>query len=116
VEGGAPEGDATLLPKAPEFAADSPMRTPAGMPVEGTITLKTAMTLAGIEPQKVPNDGGLVVTATRPDGSVEPLLWLYKYKAQYPHVYWYRTGIRLEAATRIDVMPPGAGAVSLIRK
>jgi len=116
VEGGAPEGDATLLPKAPPFAAEPSLRPPAGMAVEGAVTLKTAMTLVGIEPQKVPDDGALVVTATRPDGSVEPLLWLYQYKARFAHVYWYRAGIRLEAATRIEVMPPGAGTVTLIRK
>ena len=116
VEGGAPEGDAALLPKAPELAAEHRPNPPAGMPVEGAVTLKAAMTLAGIQPQRVPADGGLVVSATRPDGSVEPLLWLYNYKPQFPHVFWYRTGIRLEAATRIEVMPPRAGAVTLIRK
>jgi hypothetical protein len=28
-------------------------------------------------------------SATRPDGSIEPLLWLYNYQPRFPHTYWY---------------------------
>jgi mono/diheme cytochrome c family protein len=116
VEGGAPEGDPKLLPKIPEFATGPPAATPPGIPIEGALTLKTGITLAGIQPQKVLDGGSVIVTAIRPDGSIEPLLWLHNYKLQFPHIYWYRAGVRLEAATRIEVAPPGAAMVALITK
>jgi len=116
VEGGAPEGDPKLLPKIPEFADVRQPRARPGISVDGALALKTGITLVGIQPQRI-NDGRVVmVTATRPDGSVEPLLWLYNYKLQFPHIYWYQSTIRLEAATRIDVTPPGAATVTLITK
>lgn len=114
VEGGAPEGDPALLPKLPEFAGDRAAHVPTGISVDGSLTLKTALTLAGIAPQKVAEGQSAMVTATRPDGSVEPLLWLYRYRAAFPQVYWYRAGVRLKAATRVEVSPPGAATVTLI--
>jgi hypothetical protein len=116
VEGGAPEGDPKLLPKVPEFAGDERPRLRSGISVEGTLTLKTAITLAGIEPQKIRDGGSVMVTATRPDGSVEPLLWLYNYKLRFPHIYWYQSGVRLDAASRIELTPPGTATVALITK
>ena len=116
VEGGAPEGDPKLLPKVPEVAGGTPARPQPGIAVEGGATLKTGIVLAGIQPQKVPQGGSVVVTATRPDGSVEPLLWLYNYSAKFPHAFWYQAGVHLEAATRIDVNPPGAATIELFTK
>jgi hypothetical protein len=116
VEGGAPEGDPALLPKTLEFAGERAARLQPGIPVDGALTLKTAITLAGIQPQKVLDGGSAMVTATRPDGSVEPLLWLYNYNPAFAHVYWYKAGLRLEAATRIEVTPPGAAMVELVTK
>jgi len=40
----------------------------------------------------------LMVTATRPDGSIEPLLWLYNYKPQFARPYWYSAALRLPAS------------------
>ena len=114
VEGGAPEGEPKLLPKAPEFMVERPVQTPPGLQVEAALRLKAGITLTGIQPQKVIDGGSVAVTATRPDGSIEPLLWLYRYQPQFPRVYWYRTALHLEAATRIEVTPPGAATVALI--
>ena len=116
VEGGAPEGDAALLPKLPDFAPARVERVGAGLAVEGETILKSPMILAGIQPQKVSEGQSVFVTATRPDGSVEPLLWLYQYKSKFPQVYWYRAPLRLEASTRISVSPAGAATVGLIAK
>jgi hypothetical protein len=55
VEGGAPEGAPKLLPKVPEFTADRPPRLRPGISVEGALALKTGITLAGIQPQKITN-------------------------------------------------------------
>jgi len=115
VEGGAPEGDPALLPKTAESAEERPRRVTPGIAVDGVLNLKTGITLTGIQPQKVPDSGSVVVTATRPDGSVEPLLWLYSYNPEFPHVYSYRTEIHLDAATRIEIMPRGAVVALLTR-
>jgi hypothetical protein len=116
VEGGAPEGDPKLLPKIPDLADVRPSHPRPGISVEGAFLLKTGIMLAGIQPQKIPDGDSVMVTATRPDGSVEPLLWLYNYRIQFSHVYWYQSAIRLEANTRIDVTPPDRATVALITK
>lgn len=116
VEGGAPEGDPKLLPKVPEFSRQRAFRPQSGVPVEGALTLKTGITLSGIQPQNVLDAGSVMVTATRPDGSVEPLLWLYNYQPKFPQTYWYKGEVHLEAASRIEVMPPGAATIVLLTK
>ena len=114
VEGGAPEGDPSLLPKLPDFVAEHAARVTPGTTVEGVLQLKTALTLAGIRPQRVRDGGSVMITATRPDGSIEPLLWLYRYNPRFAHAYWYQAPLRLEAATKIEVTPPGAAVVELL--
>lgn len=114
VEGGAPEGDPKLLPDAPRFSAERAAPLGSGIPVDGALTLKTGILLAGIQPQRAPPSGSAVITATRPDGSVEPLLWIYNYQARSPHTYWYKSAVRLDAGSRIEVTPPGAVPVYLI--
>jgi hypothetical protein len=114
VEGGAPEGDPKLLPKIPKFTEVHPVRLQSVLPVEGARTLRTGISLAGIQPQKVLDRGSVTVTATRPDGSIEPLLWLYNYSAKFPRIYWYKTELHLPAATKIEVTPPGAATVALV--
>jgi hypothetical protein len=117
VEGGAPEGDDKLLPKVPDFGGRAaPENTPPGIAVEGTLTLKSALTLAGIRPTQVPEGSSLMVVATRPDGSVEPLLWLYEYKPKFSHAYWYRAGLPLPAGTKIEVTPARSGVVALLTR
>ena len=116
VEGGAPEGDPKLLPKDTSVAESRASKIPAGMPVDASLTLKSGITLAGIHPTEVHDGGTVMVTARRPDGSIEPLLWLYNYKPRFAHTYWYKTALRLEAATRIEVSPPGAATVELVMK
>jgi hypothetical protein len=114
VEGGAPEGDPKLLPNPPAFSAELPPRLTPGIVVESALNLKAGITLTGIRTQKAPGEGSVIVTAMRPDGSVEPLLWLYHWQPRFARTYWYKTRLHLEAATRIEVTPPGAATVMLI--
>jgi hypothetical protein len=114
VEGGAPEGDAALLPKAAEFAAPRSGLAAGGVTVDGTLTLKSALTVAGIQPAGATAGTTFMAVAEKPDGSVEPLLWLYNYNPAFAHPYWYAAGMRLPAGTKIQVSP--AGAVTLLKK
>lgn len=113
VEGGAPEGDAKLLPPVPELR-NEPNSMPAGTAVEGARMLEAPMTLAGIRPGTVPEGATLMVTANKPDGEVAPLLWLYNYKPKFGHPYWFSTALRLPKGTRIEVFPAQAGSVVLL--
>ena len=115
VEGGAPEGDPALLPKLTEFAgpAISP-HTGVELTVDGSLTLARAATVVAIRPNVLMEGSTIQVVARRPDGSFEPLLWLYQYKPQYTHTYYYRSALRLPAGTRIEVSPADAGTISLV--
>ena len=41
------------------------------------------------------------VTAIRPDGSVEPMLWVNNYRAEWPAPYILKEPIALPAGTRV---------------
>ena len=116
VEGGAPEGDPALLPKLPDFSK-KPAPPPATGPeiiVDGGLTLKQPVTLAGIRPKVVPEGTSLQVIAERPDGSIEPLLWLYNFNPKFEHSYFYRTALSFPAGTKIETVPVGAGTLALL--
>lgn len=115
VEGGAPEGDPALLPKLPDFNDKTPTpRTAREFTVDGRLTLKTPLMVEGIRPNGVPEGATLQVTASRPDGSIEPLLWLYNYKPQFGHAYFYRSPLNLPAGTKVEITPVSAGTVALL--
>jgi hypothetical protein len=113
VEGGAPEGDAALLPKLPDLKDPHSAAVPAGIVVDTALTLRTGMTLSGIQPKGAAAGTTFMAIAERPDGSVEPLLWLYNYNPRFAHPYWYTSALRLPAGTKIQVTP--SGAVTLLR-
>jgi hypothetical protein len=113
VEGGAPEGDPKLLPAVPELRNEANVM-PSGVTVQGSRMLENALTLTGIRPGAVPEGASFMVTANKPDGAVEPLLWLYNYKAKFGHPYWFSSPVRLPKGTRIEVAPAQAGTVVLL--
>jgi hypothetical protein len=117
VEGGAPEGDPKYLPKAPEFQPESSGGpAPGGIAVEGELTLKTAVTVAGVRAKEVPEGSSFMVVAERPDGTLEPLLWIYRYKRRFDHPYWYSAPLRFPAGARIEITPRGAGGIALLMR
>jgi hypothetical protein len=114
VEGGAPEGDPRLLPRTPDFTPGARQPAPRGIAVEGSLTLKRDLALTGIRARNVAEKSSLMVIARRPDGSTEPLLWLYQYNRRYAHPYWYTVALRLPAGSTVEVQPPGAGSIELL--
>ena len=56
------------------------------------------------------------VVATRPDGSVVPLLWVKQANVEYQQIYYYAGDVSLPAGTTISVIPPGGGSFSLFWK
>jgi hypothetical protein len=116
-EGGAPAGDPKYLPALPEHKRQAaPAATAGGIAVDGMLTLKAAVSVVGVRARQATDGATYMAVATRPDGSVEPLLWLYHYKPQFDRAYWYTEAIRLPAGTKIEVTPRGAGGIALLTR
>ncbi len=114
VEGGAPAGDPKDLPKPPEIHSAAAPAAPAPLiSVDHAATLKAPAVVTGIRAQGTPEGSTFMAVARRPDGSTEPLLWIYNYKPRFDHPYWYTASLHLPAGTRIEVSPP-VGGVALI--
>jgi hypothetical protein len=56
------------------------------------------------------------IVAVRPDSSIEPLLWIYKYNPTFHRTYYYIDSIALPAETKIEMSPPASGTVELFVK
>ncbi len=67
----------------------------------------------GIEPTKVPDGGVLQAIAVRPDGSIEPLIWIQKFNPSYNGIYYFADTLRFPAHTRIEITP-ATGSLTLI--
>jgi hypothetical protein len=116
VEGGAPEGGAVFLPPLPgaEALSEPPQTSAKSIPLSGRMTLDEDLTVAGIEPDNVPDGGSLQATAYRPDGSVEPLIWLRGYQPKWQRRYWFREPLVLPEGTRIVLFPSGPVSANML--
>jgi len=120
VEGGSPEGDnASILPKPPEFKAASKTAAPAKTPqlvVDGSLTLKEPAILTGIRAGAIAEGNSIQAVAQRPDGTIEPLIWIYNYKPKYDRAYYFQKPVSLPAGTKIETYPAGGGSIALLKK
>ena len=116
VEGGSPEGEPALLAKNPKVQVSSrpPVISGVELIVDGRVTLKQAITVSGIRPKSLTQNSSVKVIATRPDGLIEPLIWLYDYKPQFDRSYYFRKPLKLPAGTKIETYPSSAGSISLL--
>src|SRR5438445_6922218 len=81
VEGGAPQGDLNLLPKQIKAKTEPfvPPRVKEILLASSTLTLERTVKIAAVRPEAVPEGASLRLIAERPNGTVEPLIWLYSY-------------------------------------
>jgi hypothetical protein len=104
VEGGAPKGDEIYLPPAPHFNAETKPQ-PAGREVTVTtaaaLTLSAPAELAGLRPVRLAAGESLEVTAYKPDGGVERLIWIRNWRPEWERTYWFLHPVRLPTGTRI---------------
>jgi hypothetical protein len=72
-----------------------------GERIRAEATIKTASTISAMWPRLGPGARSLEVSAIRPDGSVEPMLWVNNYRAQWPAPYILKEPLTLPAGTRL---------------
>lgn len=116
VEGGAPEGDPKLLPQVPAapIVSSAQKATSRELIVDGVRILKQPVTTTGIRAKTLLEGTSVQIIARKPDGAIEPLIWIYKYQPRFGHSFYFRTALQLPAGTKIEAFPPTAGAVSLL--
>jgi hypothetical protein len=116
VEGGAPDGSAVFLPPMPqaESFAEPPQSSAKTINLSGKVTLGQNVTAAGIEPENVAEGGSLQATAYRPDGSVEPLIWLREYRPKWQRSYWFREPLVLPKGTIVMLFTAGPVSAKLL--
>lgn len=116
VEGGAPEGNPKHMPEAPKpekwLDAAAPKNSSPIAVGSGT-KLDVSTQVVAVRPTELKKGASVQVIAARPDGSVEPLLWIYQYNSAYQRTYYYKSPVTLPAGTEIQTSPPDAGRVAL---
>ncbi len=63
--------------------------------------VKSATSIAALWPRLGAGAKSIEVTAIRADGSVEPMLWVNNYRAEWPAPYILKDPIALPAGTRL---------------
>jgi hypothetical protein len=104
VEGGAPKGDDAYLPPAPRLSAESKPRAASRelrVTTDSALTLAAPAELSGLRPERLAAGESLEVTAYRPDGGVERLIWIRDWRPQWERTYYFRHPVRLPKGTRI---------------
>ena len=118
VDGGGPEGNPLHMPPQPDFkAANDETRLHPGerqLTFRGTTSLKHTLKAVGIRADSIP-DTGLRAVARRPDGSIEPLIWIEKFNAEDKRTYYFSRPLRLPAGTQIEIAPPEAGIALVVK-
>jgi len=114
VEGGVPPGDPADLKPAPKVDASPKVdAAKGGIVITGEFTLPRPFRVDGLVIQKAPENESFQIVADLPDGSEEPLLWIYEYKPAYKLPYLFRTELSLPKGAIIRGVPMGSSIVLL---
>lgn len=116
VEGGAPEGEPNLLPVKPELNPPPPVapKTGAEVALEPGKPLSRGITAMGIRARDLQDGAAVRLIAVRPDGTYVPLLWVFEYRKQFDHPWYFRNPVTLPPNTRIVASPAGQGTFVLL--
>ena len=119
VEGGAPEGNPKMLPKKADAKKWQDPESPAGsseLDVAAGAKLADSASVLAIRPKGLAKGASVQVIAARPDGTFEPLLWIYNFNPEFARTYYYTSPVALPAGTEIEMSPADAGKVALYSK
>ena len=95
----APAQTAASIEIAPAPVSVAPGKT--GERFRAETTIKSATTIAAMWPRLGPGARSIELTAIRPDGSVEPMLWVNSFRVEWPTPYIMKEPITLPAGTRL---------------
>jgi hypothetical protein len=116
VEGGAPEGEPKYMPPASKPAGWQDPAAPQGsseVVVASEGKLDAAARVVAIRAKSVKKGATVQVIAARPDGTIQPLLWIYQYNPDFARTYYYTAPFDLPAGTEIQMSPANAGTFAL---
>jgi hypothetical protein len=119
VEGGAPEGDPKYIPSRPKLVDWQDPPAPKGsseLILADGATLPSPSKVVAIRTKNLKAGASVQIVAVRPDASVEPLLWIYKYNPAFHRTYFYVDSLSLPAGTKIEMSPPASGTVGVFVK
>jgi hypothetical protein len=114
VAGGAPEGDAGVLRAPSSQAVEPDVPTGETLTLDRSVTLPWAIELLGIRPGAMPSGATVQLIARHPDGSIQPLLWLYDFQPAFTRTYVYKNAVTLPAGTKIEIAPETARPFTLV--
>jgi hypothetical protein len=120
VEGGAPEGEPSLLPKPPDFnraaeKSDRPPKTGSEVIVDGSLALTHPETFVGARAKTLAEGASIKAIAQLPDGVIEQLIWIYNYRPKYDQIYYFKKPLNFPPGTKIETYPAG-GSLALLTK
>jgi hypothetical protein len=106
VNGGAPEGDKTLLP-AESAEPYNPARAEGrSQVISGVVRLTTSRRLIAIRPRSLDEHANVRVVLERPDTSIEPLLWIREFRPAFAHDFVFRTPVEAAKGATLHVLGP----------
>lgn len=112
--GGAPQGDPTLLPKAPMAPVAERPALKDVLTVASRITLNKPLRVGGIRPMATKMVPSARITARLPDGRIEPLIWLHRFDPQTKLTFQFRRPLTLPPGTLIESSIPLAFALEAV--
>ena len=118
VEGGAPEGDPQLLPSNPHVHAPAKLASGTNKQriVRSGTVLPSAVSLLSVKPHQLVEGATVKLTAQRPDGTFEPLVWILRHDPKFRRTYEFLSPISLPKGTKILITPPIAASFELLSK
>jgi hypothetical protein len=118
VDGGGPEGNPALMPPAPDLKSGTTEGhlhpSERRLVFRGTTSLKHSLQALGIRADSIP-EGGLRAIARRPNGALEPLIWIEKFNPDDNRTYYFRRPLRLPPGTQIEIVP-AQSSITLVVK
>ena len=113
--GGSPEGDKRLESDLlPQLWKQDDLPAARALAVSGAALLATAAKIEGIRVESLKEGATARVVLERPDGSVEPLLWVSDYRPAWKHTYLLREPIAAPAGSRVRVSAAAPATVQLL--
>jgi hypothetical protein len=114
VEGGAPEGDVSLLPSGMKGVEPGGRLRGVRREFGGELRLRGAMTMLGVELGEMVEGQSFKLVGEMTDGERVPLLWIAGYSRKALQAYEFASPVRLPAGAVIRAYPAAGVRLRLI--